>query len=285
MALKEDLIQEFSKIEMTWEDFNRLSIYITSNYGIKLPEVKKVMLQSRLQKRLRTLGMQSFKEYCDFVFTKGNEHEIINMIDLVSTNKTDFYREPEHYNILNELVLPNIVFDRNPRIIKIWSAGCSSGEEPYSLAITTNEFLKKYPNTDFSITASDISIQILSKAIDGIYNESKIDVIPIEIKKKYFLRSKDRSKKKVRVISDIRNKINFIRLNFMDESYSVKEMFDIIFCRNVLIYFDRPAQEMVLNKLSKHLKKGGYFFLGHSESILKMNVPLKQIRPSTFVRL
>ena len=285
MALNDDLVKEFSKIEMTREEFNLLSTFITNNYGIKLPGVKKVMLQSRLQKRLRMLNMPTFKDYCEYAFTKGNEHEIINMIDLVSTNKTDFFREPVHYTFLSEEALPTIVARKSQKMIKIWSAGCSSGEEPYSIAITVSEFLKKFPGIDFSITGTDISSRILNKAINGIYDENKIDVIPIDIKKKYFLKSKDPSLKKVRVVSELRKKINYKRLNFMDNGYNMKEMFDIIFCRNVLIYFDRENQEKVINKLCGFLKKGGYFFLGHSESVLKMNIPLQQTKPSTFIKI
>jgi len=284
MLTNKDLANELNRVEMTREDFLKLSNFITANYGIKLPEVKRVMLQSRLQKRLRILNMNSFDEYCEYVFKKGNEDEIIHMIDLVSTNKTDFFREPGHFEFLKNSALPDIIQRKKLKLLKIWSAGCSSGEEPYSIAIALSEYLKIYPGIEFSILGTDISARILNKAIEGIYEETKIDMVPIELKKRYFLRSKDRNKKKVRVVKELRGKVSYQRLNLMDNYYEINENFDLIFCRNVLIYFDRANQEKIINRLCMNLKKGGYFFLGHSESVLKMDIPLKQIKPSTFIK-
>ncbi len=283
MSIDESVRYEFYKIEMTDEDFKKISSFITKHFGIKLPEAKKIMLQSRLQKRLRQLNIDSFEKYCEFIFNEGNEQEIINMIDVVSTNKTDFFREPQHFTFLNNEVLPSIVHKKER--INIWSAGCSSGEEPYTLAIVLSEFLHKYTNYDFSIFGSDISVDILQKAINAIYKEEKVAEIHIELKKKYLLKSKDRINPTVRIISELRNKIKFERVNLMDNEYNVDEAFDIIFCRNVLIYFDRVNQEKIINKLCKYLIKDGYFFIGHSESLLRMNLPLKQIKPTIFQKI
>ncbi|HAF28058.1 MAG TPA: chemotaxis protein CheR [Bacteroidales bacterium] len=273
--------------KMSDEDFNRLSDFVYKQSGIKMPPVKKIMLQSRLQKRLRELSITTFKEYTNYVFSPdGQKNEIIHMIDVVSTNKTDFYREPVHFDFLNSDVLPDFIGNNKLNYhLKVWSAGCSSGEEPYTIAITLNEFKNNNPKFDFSIIGTDISSVILQNAAMAVYKEEKVANIPIELKRKYFLKSKDRSKKTVRVIKDLRNKISYNRLNFMSDTYNLPDQFDVIFCRNVLIYFNRETQEQVINKLCYKLKRGGYLFIGHSESIIGMNVPLDQLKPTIFRRI
>ncbi len=271
-------------ITLTDKDFKQLSSYIQGNYGIKMPPAKRIVLQGRLQKRLRKLDIRDFKTYVDYVFSKEGENEIIHMMDVVSTNKTDFYREPIHFEVLTEDLLPALVKEHGRRKINVWSAGCSSGEEPYTLAIVLNEFKLNNPGFDFQILATDISTQMLQHGANAIYKEERIEIVPLNIKRKYFLRSKDRTNSQVRVVRELRDKVKFQRLNFMDTNYYVNEEFDIIFCRNALIYFERDNQEMVINKLVSKLRPGGYFFLGHSESITNMRVPLKSIRPTIFYK-
>ncbi|MDD3567867.1 MAG: methyltransferase domain-containing protein [Bacteroidales bacterium] len=280
-------LNEIFRAQLTQDEFDKLSRFIYKESGIKMPPVKKVMLQSRLQKRLRELNMTTFKEYIDFVFSKdGLNAEIIHMLDVVSTNKTDFFREPVHFDFLTSTVLPEFVQQRaGLRTIKVWSAGCSSGEEPYTLAIVMADFAEKNPGFDYSIVGTDISTQILQKAVDAVYKEERVSIIPLETKRKYFLKSKDRTNPTVKVVADLRKRVRFGRLNFMDTYYDVPETFDAVFCRNVLIYFDRETQEKVINKLCDKLRPGGYFFLGHSESIMNMDVPLKQVKPTIFKRL
>lgn len=267
-------------------DFNRLSQYIYSNYGIKMPDSKRQMLQARLQKRLRANDLGSFEDYCNLLFAgEQGGQELIHMIDVVSTNKTDFFREPNHFEFLKTVALGALTRNSSAPL-KLWSAGCSSGEEPYTIAMVVNEFLGLGSRIDFSILGTDISTSILKKAVNAIYTEERISGIPLELKKNYFLRSKDSEKKLVRIVPRMRNKVRFQRLNFMDPDYpAVPRDFDIIFCRNVLIYFDKPTQERVINRLCAHLKPGGYFFLGHSESIMEMKVPLKQIKPTIYQKL
>jgi chemotaxis protein methyltransferase CheR len=280
-------LNEIFKAQLSQEEFDKLSRFIYKESGIKMPPVKRVMLQSRLQKRLRELNMTTFKDYIDYVFSKdGLNGEIIHMLDVVSTNKTDFFREPVHFDFLSNTVLPEFVQQRTgSRTIKVWSAGCSSGEEPYTISIVMADFAEKNPGFDFSIIGTDISTQILQKAVDAVYKEERVTIIPLETKRKYFLRSKDRVNPTVKVNSDLRKRVRFGRLNFMDNYYDIPETFDIVFCRNVLIYFDRETQEKVINKLCDKLRPGGYFFLGHSESIMNMQVPLKQVKPTIFQRL
>lgn len=273
------------KMEMTLRDFKRLSSFITQNFGIKMPETKMIMLQGRLQKRLYKLNIDSYSSYCDYLFTKGNEHEIINMIDVVSTNKTDFFREPQHFLILAEEILPEIINQLQDRTIKIWSAGCSSGEEPYTLAIVLSEFLAQHPNIDFNIFGSDISLSTLQHAVKAVYTEDRIIEIPLNLKRKYFLRSKDRANPTVKIVPEIRKKVSFDRINFMDRCYTVSDSFNAIFCRNALIYFDRDDQEKIIHRLCKHLVINGYFIIGHSESLVRMDIPLKQIKPTIFQKI
>jgi len=273
----------FKMNKLSDDEFKKLSKFIFEGFGIKMPEEKRVMLQSRLQKRLKVLNMTTYKEYVDFVFSReGQDEEVIHMIDMVSTNKTDFFREADHFEFLLSQILPEFIEQSNKKTIKVWSAGCSSGEEPYTLAIVMSEFKEQHPEFDFSILGTDISTRILDQAREAIYKEEKADVIPLVLKKKYLLRSKDREKATVRIIQDLRKKISFQRLNFMDNNFNVTDGFDIVFCRNVLIYFNRETQERVINKLCTKLNKGGYLFLGHSESITNMNVPLVRLKPTVF---
>ncbi len=280
-------INDLFRAQLTNEEFDKLSRFIYKESGIKMPPVKRVMLQSRLQKRLRELNMTNFKEYCEYVFSReGLNNEIIHMLDVVSTNKTDFFREPVHFEFLQDIVLPEFVGQRSlGRTIKVWSAGCSSGEEPYTIAIVLAEFAEQNLGFDFSILGTDISTQILQKAIDAVYKEDRVAIIPLELKRKHLLRSKDRNNPTVKIGPHLRKKVRFGRLNFMDSQYDIAETFDVVFCRNVLIYFDRETQERVIAKLCEKLRVGGYFFLGHSESIMNMNLPLKQIKPTIFQRI
>lgn len=267
-------------------DFTKLSNFIYVNYGIKLPISKKIMLQSRLVSRLKINGIRSYADYTKYVLSgEASESEIVNMIDLVSTNKTDFYRESAHFDFMKEVILPDFVASDSNQPLKVWSSASSSGEEAYTIAIVISEFIENNRKIDFEILGTDISSRILDKAKMGIYPMDRVDVIPLSQKKKYLLRSKDQENPMVRIVPQLRAKTRFQRLNLMDPAYNVPKDFDIIFCRNVLIYFDRETQERVINKLCMHLKKGGYFFLGHSESISGIDVPLKPLKPTMFVKI
>lgn len=272
---------------MTTADFNRLSSFILQEFGIKLPPVKKTMLQGRLQKRLRILNINSYKDYIDFIFSEeGKQQELIHMIDVVTTNKTDFFRENNHFEYLKDHILPEFMQRTGGReTFKIWSAGCSSGEEPYTMAIVLQDFALENPGFQYSIFATDISTQVLTKAASAIYPMERVNVVPMALKKKYFLKSKNKMKPSVRVVQDLRKKVTFQRLNFMDSYYKIDLKFDAVFCRNVLIYFDKVTQERVISRQLNNLKKGGFYFLGHSESIMNMNLPLKQTRPTVFLKL
>jgi chemotaxis protein methyltransferase CheR len=267
-------------------EYLRLSSFIMSQFGIKLPLYKKTLLQSRLQKRLKVLNHDSFKEYVDYVFSaKGQQEEVWNMIDAVSTNKTDFFREPLHFEFLLENGIREYVEQTGKNNLTIWSAGCSSGEEPYTIAMIMKEFAIDHPSFDFKIMATDISSSVLEHAVVGIYNSEKTDVIPLDYKKKYLLKGKNDYINKVRVGTELRKKIEFRKYNLLTTDYSDLGRFDIIFCRNVMIYFEREVQQRLLKQFCKSLNTGGYFFLGHSESITGYKVPLKHLRPTIFQKI
>lgn len=272
------------KAELSESDFQVFSRFIYAEYGIKMPPIKRIMLQGRLLKRIRELNMSSYSEYKEFFFSKeGQEKELLHFLNVVTTNKTDFYREPVHFNFMNDTVLPAFRNqNQNGTPFKVWSAGCSSGEEPYTISVVLNEYERFNPLFRYEILGSDISTQMLEKAAKGVYQANKLITIPMELKKRYFLKSKDPNNQTVRVHPLLQKNMRLTYLNLMDQSYSVKEMFDVIFCRNVLIYFDRPTQEKVINKLCLQLKPGGYFFIGHSESLSGMDVPLDHIKPTIF---
>ncbi|WP_293901635.1 CheR family methyltransferase [Sporocytophaga sp.] len=265
--------------------FRKLSEFINAYCGIKMPPEKKILLESRLNKRLRHLNMKSFDEYCNFLFSPtGKRQELIHMIDVVTTNKTDFFREAMHFDFMRDHIFTQF---KESKISKanIWSAGCSSGEEVYTICMVLEELREFGSGVDYSVTGTDICSQVLEKAALAVYPEVRTMPIPLAIKRKYFLKSRNATEKTVRIIPELRGKTNFMRLNFMDESFDVPNIFDIIFCRNVLIYFDNPTQENVLKKLCSKLKVGGYLFIGHSESLTNMNLPLIQVKPTIFRKI
>jgi len=275
-------------VTMTDREFRRLSEFISTECGIKMPPTKKIMLETRLRKRLRHHEMISFKEYCDYLFSpRGMKEELIHMIDVVTTNKTDFFREPAHFEYILEKVLPLSLEKYGAgfkRAFSAWSVGCSTGEEPYSLAIILNEFAENHRGFRFKILATDISTHVLNAARSGIYKEERIDCIPTYLKKKYFLRSRDKTRGLVKAIKELQEMITFKRLNLMEEDLGIKDRMDIIFFRNVLIYFDKHNQETVLNRLCSHLSLGGYLFVGHSETIIGLSVPCLQHEKTTIYR-
>lgn len=290
---------------MSDKTFLRFSSFIHNELGIKMPEVKKTMLQARLQKRLRKLGIRSFEEYYDYVFSsEGMASELAHMVDVVTTNKTDFFREPQHFDFLVQTALPDLLKKKqislkpahkpdsgeNPapdpkKRIFIWSAGCSTGEEPYTLAMVLSDFTYRCPGFTFSILATDISTRALKTAMLGIYDHERVEPVPLRLRKKYLLKSKDRNKDLVRIVPELRSHIKFRRLNLMDSSFCIHEKLDIVFFRNVLIYFDRPTQEAVLKRICHHLNTESYMFLGHSETLNGLEVPLTPVTTAVYRKI
>jgi len=274
------------RAELSEKDFQIFSSFIYSRYGIKMPPVKRIMLQGRLLKRIRELNMNSYSEYKDYFFSKeGQQKEIFNFLNVITTNKTDFFRESVHFNFLADDILPQYFKTASSSLFNVWSAGCSSGEEPYTISIILNEFRLSHPNFNFSVLGTDISHNVLAKAAGGVYPANKVELMLLDYKKRYFLKSKDRTNPTVRVNPLLQKNLTLKYVNLMDNVYDIHESFKVIFCRNVLIYFDRATQEKVIKKLCNHLEPGGYFFIGHSESLSGMKVPLKHIQPTIFQKI
>jgi chemotaxis protein methyltransferase CheR len=265
-------------------DFERLRQLIYSESGISLGEDKRTMLEIRLRRRLKSLGISSLADYCDRLFgAEGAAGELIPLIDAVSTNKTDFFREAGHFDYLVSKALPDLAARHGAsRTSLIWSAGCSTGEEPYTLAMVLSEHAQTCPGFRFSVLATDISTEVLAKARLGVFKSEVVMPVPAALQRKYFMRSRDRQSDLVRVVPELRALIDFRRMNFMDENFDLPQPPEIIFCRNVIIYFDRPTQERLLKKLVRRLTPGGYFFAGHSESLQGMDLPLIAVAPSAY---
>jgi len=268
-------------------DFERLCALIYDTCGIHLGPEKKTMLEIRLKRRLRDLETSSIAAYCDYLFGPGGKaNELVHLIDAVTTNKTDFFRESGHFDYLVAKALPELAARNGAaRRSLVWSAGCSSGEEPYTLAIVLSEYGQTCPGFRFQILATDICTKVLSKASLAVYKADTIAPIPVPLRRKYFLRSRDPESGLHRVAPELRALVEFRRLNFMDADFGLPEMAEIIFCRNVIIYFDRPTQARLLARLCRQLAPGGYFFAGHSESLQGMDLPLEPVGTSIYRKI
>lgn len=274
-------------IQISDELFLRLGNLITQRYGIKMPVDKKIMFQSRLQRRLNQLEISSFEEYARLLlFDDDDSKELTLLADYISTNKTEFFREKDHFQYISEHILPDLLAKTAylPKL-KFWSAGCSNGQEAYSLAITVEEYMRqKQRRIEYSVQATDISVRMLKTAREAVYLMADIKDIPLELKQRYFLKSKDLKDQKVRIIKDIRDKVSAGYLNLMDEDYHMNELFDLVFLRNTLIYFSKEVQQMVLLKVLNSMKSDAYLFIGHSESLINMDLPIRSIAPSIYMK-
>lgn len=266
-------------------DFARLRSFVYAEAGISLSAEKKTMLEGRLRRRLRALRLDSYREYCDLLFDpEGRREEVVPFLDVVTTNKTDFFREPGHFDFLAQRALPEMAARLEGKRALVWSAGCSSGEEPYTLAMVLSSWAENHAGFRFGILATDLSTRVLEMAKLGIYTVEDVEPVPVEMRRKYVLRSRDRGSDRVRMAPEMRQLVEFRRLNFMDADYGLEQKADAIFCRNVLIYFDRPTQQKILTRLTRNLVGGGYLFVGHSETLHEMNLPLEAMGPALYRR-
>ena len=265
-------------------DYERLIKLIYDKTGICLGTGKRTMLEGRIRRRLKYLSISGYDKYCDYLFSRSTqEDELVQLIDVVTTNKTDFFREPAHFEFLTQQVLP-VLNSGSRRPITLWSAGCSSGEEPYTLAMVLSEYALVHPGFRFRILATDISTAVLNKARVGIYANDLARPIPAGLRTKYLMRSKEPGSNRVRVIPELRRAIEFQRLNFMESRYDIPPAVDVIFCRNVIIYFDRQTQQHILSKLTRHLAPGGFLFVGHAETLHELRLPLTPVAPALYQR-
>lgn len=266
-------------------NFDRLARYIYDYSGIKMPQSKLTMLEGRLRRRLRATGIVSFDDYCDYLFNEGGiEHEAVYLIDAVTTNKTDFFRKSRHFDYMAESALPALA-KRGYRNLRVWSSACSTGAEPYTIAMVMQDFVERRNDLDYSILATDLSTDVLQTAHQGIYPADLVAPVPSDMMRKYVMRSIRPGNSEVRIAPKLRSRIGFARMNLMDAKYPVGDPMHIIFCRNVLIYFDKPTQAAVLSRLTDCLIPGGYMFIGHSESITGIDLPLEQVSNTVFQKV
>ncbi len=271
------------EMELTDDTFWKFSRFVKQNAGINLHEGKRELLKARLGKILRERNIASFEQYYNMVAKDDSGEELRILLDAISTNHTYFFRESDHFSFLKDKVIE--ILDGSGvrrKEVRIWSAGCSSGEEPYSIAITLFEAMRSNKRDfDFRILGTDISTKVLEIASRGVYEEEKVKDVPSELKVRYFQKGINRWEGYVRVKRQLRDRVHFRRLNFM-EDFFFKKPFHFIFLRNVMIYFDNSTKEILVGKICRFLEKNGYLIIGHSESLTGVKHELRYIRPSIF---
>lgn len=273
-------------MQLTDREFALFQRLIHRETGIFLPEAKKALVVARLSRRLRTLGLSSFGAYFDLVERDRNEHTV--MLDCICTNETRFFREPRQFAFLEAEVLPHWRQRGNAGLmakrIRAWSAACSTGEEPYSLAMLLRTHFPLHEGWAVEILASDISTRVLAAAREAVWPVAHADDIPADYRRAYMLRGVRAEEGRMRAQPAIRSLVEFRRVNLNDDQYAVDGPFDLIFCRNVLIYFNRETKAAVIDRLTRHLSPTGLLFLGHSETLHSAAHALKHVGPTAYAR-
>lgn len=260
---------EVKKISLSDPEFEKLRDLVFKVSGISLAQTKKELVVSRFTRRVKALKLNSFLEYYDLLVSPSGFSEVQNFINSITTNKTDFFRESHHFDFLISTFIPQVI-ESGKRVVRIWSAACSSGEEPYTIAMVMAKHLCEPYNIPVKILATDIDTSVLQTASRGVYESTVLHTVPEEYMKKYFLRGKGDSMGLFKIKDDIRQMVTFKQLNFIASEYPITSTFDVIFCRNVIIYFNPETKKMVINRLFRYLNDGGYIMMGHSETLFNM---------------
>lgn len=271
-------------LALTEEDFQRISDVIYQHCGINLHDGKKSLVRARLAKLLRMSKCRSFKEYIDYVLSPEGQGEFSSLVDSLSTNLTSFFREKNHFDFLTGTHLNRLCKEKektSPLKIRAWSAGCSSGEEPYTLAITLLDYFSNRGPWDIKILATDVSTRMLEKAQMGTYDRERVAPLSPEQLRQYMVPNTMEGRKVYQVSAALKNRIKFRYLNLM-EKWPFDIAFDFIFCRNVMIYFDKKTQEKLVNRFWEYLDKGGILFVGHSESLAGIQHKYKYVLPAIY---
>ncbi len=273
-------------LQVTDNEFSLIKKMIYERAGIRLNETKKVLVSNRLRKRLSYLGFRNYRIYCNYILkaeTKEARKELIYFIDALTTNETYFFRNPKQLKYLEKNIMPKIIMGKNRGIrrIRIWSAACSSGEEPYTIAILLREIIKNYDDWDIQIVASDINKDVIRKAAEGIYKPYAVERMPRNYLNKYFIRDK---KTGYFILAEkIKKMVQYYNHNLLHPFYLKR--IDLIFCRNALIYFDNKSKKKVCSNISSSLVKGGYLFLGHAETLLDNKLMFKYVKPAIYEKI
>lgn len=267
-------------IEITEKEFRQLAEYIKSNYGINLKEEKKTLVMGRLHNVLIGNNCRSFSEFFTLLHNDKSGKIIIELINKITTNHTYFMRETEHFYYFRDKVLPYLYKKAVDKDLRIWSAGCSTGEEPSTLAMIINDYFGKEKFLwDTKILATDISDRVLEKAKQGHYSNEELIAIPSEWRRNYFKKFNNENSV---LVDKIRNEVIYRKFNLMDDIFPFKKKFQVIFCRNVMIYFDNKTKAELVNKFYEHTEEGGYLFIGHSESLSRESTKYKYVLPSVY---
>ena len=280
------MLKDENMFELSDKDYHRIKDIIYNVIGINLGDSKKELLRTRLSKRLRALSIDTFDEYYNHV-TKRDQSELTHLFDAISTNTTSFFREMEHFKFVTSTVLPALIEEKkkkNDREIRIWSAASSTGEEAYSIAMTVLEFLRPQLGWNVKILATDISTKVIAKVEAGIYTEDRVSTVPKEMLRKYFRKGRGELAGMVKLKDEVKNMVYPRRINLQVAQFPFKKEFDFIFCRNVMIYFDKETQLAIVDKLYRHLKKGGYLFLGHAESLTGIQTQFRYVKPTVYIK-
>ncbi len=271
--------------DLTRGEYELFRKLVYNKSGINLGDQKMQLVRARLGKRLREKGMGSFKQYYDHVVDDPSGEELCGLLDSISTNTTHLFREPRHFDFLKKMIAQwasDTLRCGGEKILRVWSAACSSGEEPYSIAMLAQEALREHPGFELKILATDISIQMLSKAKLGLFEAHRVGTVPPALKNRYLVKKADAGGQMLQIAPELRKVVTFARFNLMSESFPFRHGFHVIFCRNVMIYFDRPTQEALVNKFATHLQVGGYLLIGHSESLNGVEHPLAYVEPTIY---
>jgi len=275
-----------SLLEISDREFNLLKNLIYSKFGINLGEQKRSLLVGRLNKIVRRLGLDNFKDYYNYLLNDTTGEALDTLINRISTNHTFFWRESDHFELFRDKVLPETIKKLKKdgrRDLRIWCPGCSSGEEPYMLAMLIAEhFGHELGRWEVGILATDISAKVLGCATQAVYSDENVSHLPALYRRNYLIKKPDDTW----LVSDkIRRMIMFRRLNLMRDSYPFKRKFRLIFCRNVMIYFDRTTREALVGRFSRYMENGGYLFIGHSETLGRSNNYYRYVQPAVYQRL
>lgn len=269
------------EFNFTQKDFKFIRDLVAEQTGIALSEAKTHMVYSRLSRRLRSLNIPSFAQYCDYL-NNGPTDELANFVNALTTNLTAFFRENHHFEFLAKSLLPDIFAAKDNKRVRIWSAGCSTGEEPYSLAIVLREHMPRSQNWDVKILATDLDSNVVAKAASGIYEENRLNGVSAQRMKRFFTRN--RNTNQVKVKPEIQELITFKQLNLMHE-WPMKGPFDFIFCRNVVIYFNKDTQKILFKRFADMTVDRGFLFIGHSESLFKVSTQYQLIGNTIYQKI
>ncbi|HEX7150215.1 MAG TPA: protein-glutamate O-methyltransferase CheR [Thermoanaerobaculia bacterium] len=265
---------------MTDGEFARFQRLLLDQAGIRLGDAKKALLIGRLSKRVRQLGLPSFEYYYHYVTEASHREELVHMLDLVSTNETHFFREPRQFEFIEDELIPKWRAEGRTSL-SIWSAGCSTGEEPYSLAMLLDAHL---PDCNVEILATDLSTRVLQRAMSGVWSVDKAHEIPPAFLRRYMLRGVGAQQGTMKVHEELRSRVRFRRVNLNDAVYGVGGPFDLVLCRNVLIYFESEVRLRVIDRLTDSLVPGGHLFLGHSETLSGVSTRMASVRPTIWTK-